>query len=46
MPDKDKYLIRLEAEYWAEELKARIRATKMMSQGITYSQMVEPEDRD
>jgi hypothetical protein len=40
-PDKDKYLIRLEAEYRAEELKARIRAAKMMSQGITYSQMVE-----
>jgi hypothetical protein len=40
-PDKDKYLIRLEEECRAEELKARIRATKMMSQGITYSQMVE-----
>jgi hypothetical protein len=40
-PDKEKYLIRLEAEYRAEELKARIRSTKMMSQGITYSQMVE-----
>jgi hypothetical protein len=39
--NKDKYLIRLEAECQAEELKARIRATKMMSQGITYSQMVE-----
>jgi hypothetical protein len=32
---------RLEAECRAEELKARIRATKMMSQGISYSQMVE-----
>jgi hypothetical protein len=39
-PD-DKYIARLEAECPAEELKARIRATKMMSQGITYSQMVE-----
>jgi hypothetical protein len=39
-PD-NKYLIKLEAEYRAKELKARIRATKMMSQGITYSQMVE-----
>jgi hypothetical protein len=39
--NKDKYLIRLEAECRAEELKARIMATKMMSQGITYSQMVE-----
>jgi hypothetical protein len=39
--NKDKYLIRLVAECRAEELKARIRATKMMSQGITYSQMVE-----
>jgi hypothetical protein len=37
----DKYLVKLEAEYRAEELKARIRATKMMLQGITYSQMVE-----
>jgi hypothetical protein len=45
--NKDKYLIRLEAECRAEELKARIRATKMMSQGITYSQMVEgPPHRD
>jgi hypothetical protein len=39
-PD-DKYIARLEAECRAEELKARIRATKMMSQGISYSQMVE-----
>jgi hypothetical protein len=39
-PD-DKYLSRLEAECRAEELKARIRETKMMSQGISYSQMVE-----
>jgi hypothetical protein len=45
--NKDKYIIRLEAECRAEELKARIRATKMMSQGITYSQMVEgPPHRD
>jgi hypothetical protein len=35
-PD-DKYLARLEAECQAEELKARIRATTMKSQGITYS---------
>jgi hypothetical protein len=41
----DRYLIRLEAEYRAEELKARIRAAKMMLQGITYSQMVEPPPR-
>jgi hypothetical protein len=33
----DKYLVKLEAEYRAEELKARIRAQKMMSQGFTYS---------
>jgi hypothetical protein len=38
--NKAKYLIKLEAEYRAEELKARIRATKMMLQGITYSQVV------
>jgi hypothetical protein len=45
-PD-DKYIARLEAECRAEELKARIRATKMMSQGISYSQMVEgPHHRD
>jgi hypothetical protein len=37
----DKYLIKLEAEYQAEELKARIRAQKMMLQGFTYSQVVE-----
>jgi hypothetical protein len=37
----DKYLVKLEAEYHAEELKARIRATKMMLQGVTYSQVVE-----
>jgi hypothetical protein len=33
-PD-DKYITGLEAECGAEELKARIRATKMMSQGIS-----------
>jgi hypothetical protein len=45
--NEDKYIIRLEAECQAEELKARIRATKMMSQGVTYSQMVEaPPHRD
>jgi hypothetical protein len=37
----DKYLVKLKAEYRAEELKARIRAQKMMSQGFTYSQVVE-----
>jgi hypothetical protein len=37
----DKYLVKLEAEYLAEELKARIRAAKMMSQGVTDSQVVE-----
>jgi hypothetical protein len=36
----DKYLAKLESEYRAEELKARIRAAKMMSQGVTYSQVV------
>jgi hypothetical protein len=39
-PD-DKYIAKLKAECRAEELKARIRATKRMSQGISYSQMVE-----
>jgi hypothetical protein len=37
----EKYLIKLKAENRAKELKARIRATKMMLQGITCSQMVE-----
>jgi hypothetical protein len=37
----DGYLVELEAEYQAEELKARIRAQKMMLQGFTYSQVVE-----
>jgi hypothetical protein len=37
----DRYLVELEAEYRAEELKARIRATKMMLQGIKYIQVVE-----
>jgi hypothetical protein len=37
----DKYLAKVEAEYRAEELKARIRTQKMMSQGFTYSQVVE-----
>jgi hypothetical protein len=31
-----KYLAKLEAEYRAEELKARIRTQKMMLQGLTY----------
>jgi hypothetical protein len=37
----DKYLPKLEAEYRVEKLKARIRMKKMMSQGFTYSQVVE-----
>jgi hypothetical protein len=36
-PKPDKYPDRLEAVYCAEELKVRIRAQKMMSQGILYS---------
>jgi hypothetical protein len=36
----DQYLVKLEAEYRAEELKARIRAAELMLQGITYSQVV------
>jgi hypothetical protein len=39
-PD-DKYLARLEAECRAEQLRARVRAARMMSQGISYSQRVE-----
>jgi hypothetical protein len=38
---QDKYLTKLEAGYRAEELKAKIRAQKMMLQGFTYSQVVE-----
>jgi hypothetical protein len=34
-------LVKLEAEYRAKELKARIRAQKMMSQGGIFSQVVE-----
>jgi hypothetical protein len=37
----DKYLVKLGAEYSAEELKARFRAAKMMSQGVTFNQVVE-----
>jgi hypothetical protein len=37
----EKYLAKLKAEYCAEELKARIRAAKMILQGVTYSQVVE-----
>jgi hypothetical protein len=37
----DKYLAKLEAEYPTKELKARIRAQKMMLQGVTFSQVVE-----
>jgi hypothetical protein len=35
-----KYLVKLKAEYRAKELKARIRAVKMMSQDVTFSQVV------
>jgi hypothetical protein len=38
-PKPDKYLDRLQAVYRAEELKARIRAHRMMSQGILFSQV-------
>jgi hypothetical protein len=34
-------LVKLEGAAKAEELKARIRAAKMMLQGVTYSRMVE-----
>jgi hypothetical protein len=37
----DKYLVKLKAEYRAEELIARIRAQKMMLQGVMFSQVVE-----
>jgi hypothetical protein len=37
---QDKYLVKLEAKANAEELKATIRAAKMMLQGVTYSQVV------
>jgi hypothetical protein len=37
----DTKLSSLEATAMAEELKARIRAAKMMSQGISYSQVVQ-----
>jgi hypothetical protein len=33
----DKYLFKLEGEYHAKELKARIRAQKMLLQGVTFS---------
>jgi hypothetical protein len=36
-PKPDKYLDKLEAVFRAKELKARIRAQKMMLQGISYS---------
>jgi hypothetical protein len=45
-PDKskpDKYLTKLEAKYRAEELKARIRTQKMMSQGFMYSQVAQAQ---
>jgi hypothetical protein len=40
-PKPDKYLAKLEAEYRAVELKARIRTQKMMLQGFTYSQVAQ-----
>jgi hypothetical protein len=39
----DMNLVKLEATAKAEELKARIRAVKMMSQGISYSQVVQAQ---
>jgi hypothetical protein len=36
-------LVKLEATAMAEELKARIRAAKMMLQGISYSQVVQAQ---
>jgi hypothetical protein len=38
---RDMNLEKLKAMAKAEELKARIRAAKMMSQGISYSQVVQ-----
>jgi hypothetical protein len=37
-------LVKLEATAKAEELKARIRVAKMMSQGISYSQLVQAQE--
>jgi hypothetical protein len=42
-PKPDKYLNKLEAVYRAEELKAKIRAQKMMSQGILFSQVAQAQ---
>jgi hypothetical protein len=39
----DTKLAKLEATAMAEELKARIRAAKMMSQGVPYSQVVQAQ---
>jgi hypothetical protein len=39
-------LVKLKATAKAEELKARIRAAKMMSQGVTYRQVVHVTRRD
>jgi hypothetical protein len=39
----DTKLTQLEATAMAEELKARIRAAKMMSQGVSYSQVVQAQ---
>jgi hypothetical protein len=42
-PKPDKYLAKLEAEYRAEELKKRIRTQKVMSQGLSYSQVAQAQ---
>jgi hypothetical protein len=39
----DAKLVKLEATAMAEELKARIRAAKMMTQGVSYSQVVQAQ---
>jgi hypothetical protein len=40
---QDANLVKLEATAIAEELNARIRAAKMMLQGISYSQVVQAQ---
>jgi hypothetical protein len=45
-PDKpDAKLAKLTATAMAEELKARIRTAKLMSQGVSYSQIVQAHAR-
>jgi hypothetical protein len=39
----DANLVKLEATAMGKELKARIRAAKMMSQGISYSQVMQAQ---